>query len=141
MNAEKQGTEEDPAIFNRILETIATERICYIYKKNETRLIRIYRLPYKALIGLVNNQFQMVHTNIILESMYLNLHQGPQERQYMPFITSSGIAWLSRIPSTVGFSMPMIRTKETCFVLCYHFEPNLKCSHLVDWTEVQHGGD
>ena len=24
----------------------------------------------------------MVHTNIILESMYSNLHQGPSERQY-----------------------------------------------------------
>ena len=39
-------------------------------------------MPYKALIGLVINQFQMVHTNIILESMYSNPHQGPSERQY-----------------------------------------------------------
>ena len=88
MNAEKQGNQEqmltfqDPDVFNHVLETIATERICYIYKKNEARLIRIYRLLYKALIGLVNNQYQMVHTNIILEFMYSNPHQGPQERQY-----------------------------------------------------------
>ena len=87
MNAEKQEYQEqvlmlqDPDVFNHVLETIATERIHYIYKKNEATLNRIYRSLYKALIGLVNNQYQMVHTNIILESMYSNPHQGPQERQ------------------------------------------------------------
>ena len=61
LNAEKQDNQEqmlmfqDTDVFNYLVETIATERICYIYKKNEKRLIKIYRLPYKALIGLVNN--------------------------------------------------------------------------------------
>ena len=32
-------------------------------------------------MGLVNNQYQLVHTNIILEPKYSNLHQGTQERQ------------------------------------------------------------
>ena len=87
VNAEKQGNQErmltfrDPNIFNHVLETIAAERICYMSKKNEARLIRIYRLPYKALMGLVNNQYQLVHRNIILEAMYSNPHQGTQERQ------------------------------------------------------------
>ena len=39
-------------------------------------------MPFKALIGLVNNQYQLVSANIVLESMYSNPHQGPSERQY-----------------------------------------------------------
>ena len=50
--------------------------------ENEKRIIKIYKLPYKGLIGLVKTQIQLVHTNILLESMYLNPRQGPSEKQY-----------------------------------------------------------
>ena len=77
VKAGKQRTKEHPAVFSHILKSIATERIRYIYKKNEQKLIKIYKSPYKGLIGLVNN------TNILLKSMYSNPpHQGPSEKQY-----------------------------------------------------------
>ena len=59
----------------------------------------------------------------------------------MPLVASSNIAWFKHSPRTVGFSMPMIHTKETCFVLCYYGEPNLDSSHFIDRTEVRQGGD
>ena len=68
---------QDPEAFDRILETIVLERICYIYKKNKTRLLRVHGTPFRALIGLIDNQHYLVSANIVLET----LQQDPQETQ------------------------------------------------------------
>ena len=83
LNAEKRGNQEqiqmfqNPRIFNHVLKTMVTKRICYIYEKNKTRLLKAQRTPVMVLIGLVDNQYEMVLTNIVLESMYSDMYQEP----------------------------------------------------------------
>ena len=60
---------------------MVTERICYLYKKNKTILIKARRTPEMALIRLVDNQYEMVKTNILLESLWSEMCQQAQETQ------------------------------------------------------------
>ena len=81
---------------------MASERIRYIYKKNETRLLRVHRTPFKALIGLVNNQHYLVSTNIVLESMHLNPHQEPQETQESDTFKTNKLPQLKQTSAPMG---------------------------------------
>ena len=61
LEAEQRGNEEqawkfqNPLIFEHVLKTMVTERICYLYKKNKTTLIKAHGTPEMALIRLVDN--------------------------------------------------------------------------------------
>ena len=67
-----QGNQDDvswPDVFSHILESMVTDRIRYIYKKNEERLLEVYKTLYNSLMGLVNNQILLVHENMLWEFM------------------------------------------------------------------------
>ena len=76
LEAEKRGDEEqiqkfqNPHIFKQVLKTMVAKRIRYIYEKNKTILLKAHGAPVMALIGLVNNQYELVKTNIVLESIW-----------------------------------------------------------------------
>ena len=78
----KQDNANNPAVFCHILESLVTDRIRNMYEKNEERLLKIYKTPYKSLVGLVNNQIQLVHVNILLETINSKpSHERPPENE------------------------------------------------------------
>ena len=62
LEAVQRGDEElaqrfwNPLIFQHVLKTMVAERICYLYKKNKTSLIKTHGMPEMALLRLVDNK-------------------------------------------------------------------------------------
>merc|ERR1711873_229917 len=81
LEAEQRGDEElaqkfrNPLIFQHVLKTVVAERIHYLYKKNKTSLIKTHGTPEMALIKLVDNQYEVVKMNILLESLWSEMCQ------------------------------------------------------------------
>ena len=58
------------------------DRIQHIYEKNEERLLKIYKTAYKSLVGLVDNQIQLVNVNMPLEHMNsMSMHERPSKNE------------------------------------------------------------
>merc|ERR1712240_889759 len=87
LEAVQRGDEElaqrfrNPSIFQLVLKTKVTERICYLYKKNKTSLIKTHGTPEMALIRLVDNQIEVVKTNILFETLWSEMCQLAQGTQ------------------------------------------------------------
>ena len=64
------GNQDDltwPDVFPHILETMVTERVWYLCKKNGTSLLETFGTPFAGLMGLINNQILMVNERRIKE--------------------------------------------------------------------------
>ena len=55
-----------------------------------------------ALIGLVDNQYEMVSTNIVLESMYSDMYQEPQETQEPETFEQNELPQLKQTSAPMG---------------------------------------
>merc|ERR1711964_676912 len=81
LEAEQRGNEEqaqkfwNPCIFQHVLKTKVPERICYLYNKNKTSLIKAHRTSEMGLIKLVENQLEMVKMNILMEPLWSDMCQ------------------------------------------------------------------
>ena len=57
-------------IFQLVLKTKVTEIIRYLFNKNKTPLIKTHGTPEMALIRLVDNQYEVVKTNILFQTLW-----------------------------------------------------------------------
>ena len=74
----KQYNANNPFVIHHILQSLFTDRLRDIYKQNEERLLKIYKTPYKSLVGLVDNHIQLVNVNMLLEHMNsMPIHEWP----------------------------------------------------------------
>ena len=55
-----------------------------------------------ALIGLFDKQYEMVSTNIVLESMYSDMYQEPQETQESDSLETNELPQLKQILAPMG---------------------------------------
>merc|ERR1712240_931240 len=56
-------------------KTKVTERICYLFNKNRTPLVKTHGTLEIALMRLVDNQLEVVKTNILFQALWSEMSQ------------------------------------------------------------------